>query len=45
MMFRSNWGKKKNQEMILGIWLKRSAFEDYLRNAIGRKKAEAGGRR
>ena len=30
MMFRSNWGTKKNQDRILGIWLKRSSFEKYI---------------
>lgn len=30
MMFRSGWAQKKNQEVILGIWLKRTAFEWYL---------------
>jgi hypothetical protein len=30
MMYRNGWGRKKNQEMTLGIWLKREAFERYL---------------
>ncbi|ELR15394.1 uncharacterized protein ACA1_275680 [Acanthamoeba castellanii str. Neff] len=30
MMFRSGWGGKKNQEMTLGIWLKREAFDRYI---------------
>lgn len=33
MMYRSNWSWKHNQEHILAIWLKRSAFETYLENA------------
>jgi len=32
MMFRSGWGRKKNQEITLGIWLKREAFERILAN-------------
>uniref|UniRef100_A0A6B2LHR4 DUF4291 domain-containing protein n=1 Tax=Arcella intermedia TaxID=1963864 RepID=A0A6B2LHR4_9EUKA len=32
MMYRSNWGKKKNQEAVLGIWLKREAFDRILEN-------------
>lgn len=27
------WGKKHNQRVVLGIWLKRSFFEDVLRHA------------
>ena len=30
MMFRSGWGTKKNQEITLAIWLKRSAFDEYI---------------
>ena len=30
MMFRSDWGQKKNQDRVLGIWLKRSSFERYI---------------
>lgn len=30
MMFRSGWSSKHNQEHVLAIWLKRSAFERYL---------------
>ncbi len=30
MMYRSEWADTRNQEVILGIWLKRSAFEDIL---------------
>jgi len=33
MMYRNGWGTKKNQEMTLGIWLKREAFEGYLRKS------------
>lgn len=33
MMFRSGWGSKHNQEHILAIWLKLSAFQSYLENA------------
>ncbi|KAL0477499.1 altered inheritance of mitochondria protein [Acrasis kona] len=31
MMFRSNWARKKNQDHILGIWLKLESFNKYLR--------------
>ncbi|MBS7531578.1 DUF4291 domain-containing protein [Hazenella sp. IB182353] len=34
MMYRSGWGTKENQEMILAIWLKRDAFESILANAV-----------
>jgi len=35
MMYRSNWGKKdKNQASILGIWLKREAFERILAHMV-----------
>ncbi|ELR12830.1 uncharacterized protein ACA1_093770 [Acanthamoeba castellanii str. Neff] len=30
MMFRNGWGRKSNQEVTLGIWLKRSAFDRYI---------------
>eukprot|EP00005_Dracoamoeba_jomungandri_P005102 CAMPEP_0174260144 /NCGR_PEP_ID=MMETSP0439-20130205/8871_1 /TAXON_ID=0 /ORGANISM="Stereomyxa ramosa, Strain Chinc5" /LENGTH=235 /DNA_ID=CAMNT_0015344319 /DNA_START=204 /DNA_END=911 /DNA_ORIENTATION=- len=33
MMYRSNWGKRPNQQMVLGIWLKRSFFEEVLERA------------
>lgn len=38
MMFRSGWGQKSNQKMVLGIWLKRSAFDWYI--SIGSNKEE-----
>jgi len=40
MMFRSGWGHKNNQEHILGIWLKREAFEKILMHSrmTGHKK-------
>lgn len=34
MMYRSGWGTKVNQETILAIWLKRSAFDDILALAV-----------
>eukprot|EP01125_Pyxidicula_operculata_P001836 TRINITY_DN11699_c0_g1_i1.p1 TRINITY_DN11699_c0_g1~~TRINITY_DN11699_c0_g1_i1.p1 ORF type:complete len:227 (+),score=36.17 TRINITY_DN11699_c0_g1_i1:184-864(+) len=35
MMYRCDWGEKDpNQEMILGIWLKREAFERILDHAV-----------
>ena len=33
MMYRSQWGTSFNQERILAIWLRRSAFDNYLRYA------------
>lgn len=33
MMYRSKWASKSNQDHVLAIWLKRSAFETYLENA------------
>lgn len=34
MMYRSGWGTKIGQEVILAIWIKRSAFERILAAAI-----------
>jgi hypothetical protein len=34
MMHRAGWGTKPNQEVILAIWLKRSAFESILDEAV-----------
>lgn len=34
MMYRSGWAQKKNQNRILGIWLKLDAFHDLLSLAI-----------
>ncbi len=34
MMYRSGWGTKVDQEVILAIWLKRSAFDDILAAAV-----------
>lgn len=34
MMYRSGWGSKRDQEMTLGIWLKREAFEHILETAV-----------
>lgn len=33
MMFRCGWCKKKNQERVIAIWLKRDRFELYLEHA------------
>jgi hypothetical protein len=33
MMFRSNWATSSNQERVVAIWLKKSAFEKYLESA------------
>ncbi|MDE5753797.1 MAG: DUF4291 domain-containing protein [Oscillospiraceae bacterium] len=34
MMYRSGWGLKENQEHILAIQIKRSAFDDMLQHAV-----------
>ena len=34
MMYRSEWGTKYNQQHILAIRLRRSAFDSYLAQAI-----------
>ncbi|MCC3408258.1 MAG: DUF4291 domain-containing protein [Microcoleus sp. PH2017_10_PVI_O_A] len=34
MMYRSEWGTKPGQEIILAIWLKRSAFDEILASAV-----------
>ncbi|MGL5063001.1 MAG: DUF4291 domain-containing protein [Microcoleus sp.] len=34
MMYRSNWGTTPGQEVILAVWLKRSAFEEILASAV-----------
>ncbi|WP_333295179.1 DUF4291 domain-containing protein [Microcoleus sp. K1-B1] len=34
MMYRSEWGTKPGQEVILAIWLKRSAWDEILASAV-----------
>jgi Domain of unknown function (DUF4291) len=34
MMYRSEWGTKLGQEVILAVWLKRSAFDEILASAV-----------
>jgi hypothetical protein len=34
MMYRSKWATKYNQQHILAIWLRRSAFDSYLAQAV-----------
>lgn len=34
MMYRSGWGTKAEQEVVLAIWLKRSAFDEILAAAV-----------
>lgn len=34
MMYRSGWGTKANQEVILAIWIKRSAFNNILAQTV-----------
>lgn len=37
MMYRSGWGTKPGQEVILAVWLKRSAFDEILASAVPSK--------
>ena len=34
MMYRSGWGTKTGQEVVLAIWMKRSAFDEILAKAV-----------
>jgi Domain of unknown function (DUF4291) len=34
MMYRSGWGTKTNQEVVLAIWIKRKAFDEILAEAV-----------
>lgn len=34
MMFRSGWGSKEGQEVVLAIWLRRAAFDSILAQAV-----------
>lgn len=34
MMYRSSWGRSKNQERVLGVWLKKDAFLNLLRHSV-----------
>ncbi|MBD2441098.1 DUF4291 domain-containing protein [Nostoc sp. FACHB-110] len=34
MMYRCGWGTKDSQEVVLAIWIQRSAFEEILREAV-----------
>ncbi|MDF5708106.1 MAG: DUF4291 domain-containing protein [Nostoc sp. S4] len=34
MMYRSGWGTKTGQEVVLAIWIKRSAFDEILKAAV-----------
>ena len=34
MMFRSGWGTKEGQEVTLAVWLRRSAFDAILKEAV-----------
>ncbi|MHA7058092.1 DUF4291 domain-containing protein [Aquimarina sp. M1] len=34
MMYRNGWGTKEGQEVVLAIYLKRSALESYVKNAV-----------
>lgn len=40
MMYRSDWGTAVNQEVVLGIWLKRQAFENILRSSLPSSHAD-----
>lgn len=39
MMYRSGWGTKPGQEVVLAIWIKRQAFDEILQAAIHAKFA------
>ena len=34
MMYRSGWGTKEGQEVVLAVWLKRNAFDEILAAAV-----------
>lgn len=34
MMFRSGWGTKEGQEVVLAVWLRRAAFDELLETAV-----------
>ncbi len=34
MMYRSGWGTKTDQEVVLAIWIKRKAFDEILATAV-----------
>lgn len=34
MMFRSGWGAKDGQEVVLAVWLRRAAFDEILAGAV-----------
>jgi hypothetical protein len=34
MMYRSQWATSKDQQQILAIWLRRTAFDNYLAEAV-----------
>jgi len=34
MMYRCGWASKENQERVLALWLKKSDFEDILKEAV-----------
>ena len=33
-MYRSGWGTKEGQEVVLAIWIKRTAFDEILAQAV-----------
>lgn len=37
MMYRSGWGTKEGQEVVLAIWIKRAAFDHILAQAVHSK--------
>jgi hypothetical protein len=42
MMFRSGWGSKENQELTLGLRLRRTAFDRILSQAVASSFAQSG---
>src|SRR4051794_22208495 len=34
MMYRSGWGSREGQQVVLAVWLRRAAFDEVLRQAV-----------
>jgi hypothetical protein len=41
MMYRSQWASSANQRRIVAIWLRRSAFDSYLAQAVHSQRSDA----
>lgn len=42
MMYRSGWGQKPDQEVVLAVWLRRAAFDQLLAAAVASSFAASG---